>query len=72
MRRERTRYLSNSPQSATRSGGARAPWGHISRRCVYCGKVGPRVVVAQGYAHRRCIPKNGRTTTRTRTPEATQ
>lgn len=35
----------------------RAPWGHVSRRCVYCGKVGPRVVVARGFAHRRCIPK---------------
>ncbi|GAB6037174.1 hypothetical protein JCM15519_17330 [Fundidesulfovibrio butyratiphilus] len=30
------------------------------RRCVYCGKVGARTVVAEGYAHRRCIPKAGR------------
>lgn len=31
-------------------------WGHKSRRCVYCGDVGPRVIAAGGYAHRRCIP----------------
>jgi hypothetical protein len=35
----------------------RLAWGHQSRHCVYCGKVGPRVVVVVGYAHRRCIPK---------------
>ena len=35
----------------------RLAWGHKSRHCVYCGKVGPRVVVVGGYAHRRCIPK---------------
>lgn len=33
------------------------PWGHASRHCVYCGKVGPRVLVAGGWAHRRCVPK---------------
>jgi len=34
----------------------RKPWGHESRRCIYCGKVGPRCwVIAKGYAHRRCI-----------------
>lgn len=32
-------------------------WGHKSRCCFYCGKVGPRVVIAQGWAHRRCMPK---------------
>lgn len=32
-------------------------WGHKSRHCLYCGKVGPRVLVGGGYAHRRCIPK---------------
>lgn len=35
----------------------RAPWGHVSRHCIYCGRVGPRVIVFGGYAHRRCIPK---------------
>jgi len=35
----------------------RLAWGHQSRHCVYCGKVGPRVVAVGGYAHRRCIPK---------------
>lgn len=35
----------------------RAPWGHVSRCCIYCRKVGPRVVVVGGFAHRRCIPK---------------
>ncbi len=37
--------------------GNRLAWGHQSRHCVYCGKVGPRVVVVGGYAHRRCIPQ---------------
>lgn len=36
----------------------RLPWGHQSRKCLYCGKVGPRTVVAGGYAHKRCIPKD--------------
>jgi len=35
----------------------RAPWGHVSRRCIYCGKVGPRTIVAGGYAHKRCLPR---------------
>lgn len=35
----------------------RLPWGHKSRHCVYCGKVGPRVGVLDGYAHRYCIPR---------------
>lgn len=35
--------------------GKRPPWGHLSRRCVYCGKVGPRTMVAGGWAHKRCI-----------------
>jgi len=30
-------------------------WGRTSRECVHCRKPGPRVVVAGGYAHRRCI-----------------
>lgn len=34
----------------------RLPWGHKSRHCVYCGRVGPRTRVASGYAHKRCIP----------------
>jgi hypothetical protein len=35
-------------------------WGHVARHCVYCGEVGPRVQVAGGFAHRRCVPKVGR------------
>jgi hypothetical protein len=35
----------------------RVPWGHQSRKCCYCGKVGPRTIVAGGWAHKRCIPK---------------
>ena len=34
----------------------RLPWGHKSRHCIYCGKVGPRCIVAGGYAHKYCIP----------------
>lgn len=32
-------------------------WQHKSRHCIHCGKVGPRVQVAGGWAHRRCIQK---------------
>jgi hypothetical protein len=28
-------------------------------RCVYCGETRPRVIVARGKAHRRCIPADG-------------
>ena len=35
----------------------RLPWGHRSRQCVYCWKVGPRTVVPGGWAHKRCIPR---------------
>lgn len=35
----------------------RPAWGHVARRCVHCGKVGPRVIVAGGWAHRYCIKK---------------
>ena len=42
------------------------PWGHKSRHCAYCGKVGPRVVVLGGYAHRRCIPKKPKLRTEAR------
>lgn len=30
---------------------------HKSRHCVFCGKAGPRTMVAGGWAHKRCIPK---------------
>ncbi len=33
----------------------RLPWGHTSRHCTKCGKVGPRVSVFGGWAHRYCI-----------------
>ena len=37
---------------------SRLPWGHKSRHCIYCGKVGPRVSIdGFRYAHRRCINK---------------
>lgn len=29
----------------------------MSRHCLYCGGVGPRTVVAGGWAHKRCIPQ---------------
>jgi hypothetical protein len=35
----------------------RPPWGHVSRYCVYCGKVGPRTYTIFGWAHKRCVPK---------------
>jgi hypothetical protein len=35
----------------------RAPWGHVSRHCVWCGKVGPRTYTVIGWAHKRCMPK---------------
>jgi len=55
MMRERKRRHDD----AHRPGGGigRRPWGHVSRHCIYCGRVGPRVIVVGGYAHRRCIPK---------------
>jgi hypothetical protein len=34
----------------------RLPWGHKSRHCVYCGKVGPRIQLLGGYAHKYCMP----------------
>ena len=36
----------------------RPSWGHVSRHCVHCGEVGPRVQVGNGWAHRRCIKKD--------------
>lgn len=35
---------------------SRPPWGHVSRHCVRCGNVGPRVfsVPAGGYIHAYC------------------
>lgn len=36
---------------------SRPSWGHVSRHCVYCGRVGPRTIVAGGYAHKYCLPK---------------
>jgi len=35
---------------------ARLPWGHESRRCARCGKVGPRVFnpTGFGYIHAYC------------------
>lgn len=48
----------------------KAPWGHVSRHCVYCGKVGPRTMVAGGYAHKRCLPTT--TKRRGKRPETTK
>lgn len=33
-------------------------WKNYSRKCIYCGKVGPRTAVIGGYAHKRCLPEN--------------
>lgn len=38
----------------------RLPWGHKSRRCVFCGRVGPRTLVVGGWAHKRCLPSSDR------------
>ena len=40
------------------------------RHCIYCGRVGPRVVVLGGWAHRRCIPSNVDYTSKPRAPDA--
>jgi hypothetical protein len=29
-------------------------WGGVARRCIRCGKVGPRCMVAGGWVHARC------------------
>lgn len=34
---------------------SRLPWGHVSRHCVRCGRVGPRVVHADGWIHFDCL-----------------
>jgi hypothetical protein len=47
----------------------RPPWGHVSRHCVYCGRVGPRCIVAGGYAHERCLPEEERKERRRRMRE---
>lgn len=33
----------------------RLPWGHESRYCCRCGKVGPRCIVAGGWSHYYCL-----------------
>lgn len=33
----------------------RPSWGHTSRYCVRCGKVGPRTIVLGGWAHSYCL-----------------
>lgn len=33
----------------------RLPWGHESRHCVRCGKVGSRIVHALGHIHLYCL-----------------
>lgn len=59
--------MSPDPTETTRLATKRVPWGHVSRHCVYCGKVGPRVIVVAGWAHRRCVPV---ATKQTRRPKA--
>lgn len=44
------------PCNAATRKAPRPPWGHVSRHCVYCGKVGPRTMVPGGWAHKRCLP----------------
>lgn len=36
---------------------AKLPWGHQSRKCCICGKVGPRTFCKEGYAHKKCLEK---------------
>lgn len=31
------------------------PWGHESRHCIRCGKVGPRCRVSGGWSHYYCL-----------------
>jgi len=33
----------------------RPPWGHVSRHCYRCGKVGPRTWTVYGWCHKRCL-----------------
>lgn len=43
----------------------RLPWGHESRHCARCGKVGPRTfLVAAGYVHSYCLTPKERQTRR--------
>jgi hypothetical protein len=39
---------------------ARKPWGHESRRCARCGRVGPRVLDPRGfgYVHSYCLTRD--------------
>lgn len=37
----------------------RAPWGHVSRRCDVCGKVGPRTRTRRGWLHAKCAKQVG-------------
>lgn len=32
----------------------RPSWGHVSRHCARCGKVGPRCIAVDGYIHAYC------------------
>ena len=51
----------------------RLPWGHQSRHCCRCGKVGPRCQVLGGWAHFYCLSpqeKRARRTPNTTTPNA--
>lgn len=34
---------------------SRPSWGHVSRHCARCGKVGPRCMVTDGWAHFYCL-----------------
>lgn len=34
---------------------SRTPWGHVSRHCARCGKVGPRVQHRLGWVHFYCL-----------------
>lgn len=36
----------------------RLPWGHKSRNCMRCGKVGPRVSYFGGYVHLYCLTRD--------------
>jgi hypothetical protein len=51
----------------------RLPWGHESRYCCRCGKVGPRCIVAGGWSHYYCLSDHEKRERRTpATPSLSQ
>lgn len=48
----------------------RLPWGHESRYCCRCGKVGPRCIVAGGWSHYYCLSDHEKRERRTPSKQA--